>query len=170
LPPNAGGYPPPKPKKKGGCGGCLITVLVVLLVLGLLGVGGYWAFSSGVISQGQLLALVGRAPGEISVINFGEKTLSARLTRLDASESSDIYDETIQLEPLDMDGFSMDQGRYRLVLTFASAPPVTCTLRIDSDDFYQVSATANVIFISNDKKPARTGSDLRMPGSPLCQQ
>jgi hypothetical protein len=74
------------------------------------------------------------------------------------------------LEPLDMDGFSVAPGRYLLELSFSGGQLLKCTLRAASGEFFQFSATANATLVSSDQNPARTGSELRVPGSPLCQK
>lgn len=163
-------FPDPK-KKQGGCGGCLWAGLIGAVLLIAVGVGGYLALNSGVLTQYQLLAWVGRAPAEINIINLGEKPLSARLIGLDESETANSLDDPdLSLEPLDMDGYSILPGRYRLELTFSGSLPVSCTLRASSGDFYQFSATAAAIFVSSTQNPARSASDLRVPVSPLCQK
>lgn len=163
-------FPDPK-KKQGGCGGCLWVGVIGVVLLIAVGVGGYLALSSGVLTQHQLLAWAGRAPAEINLINLGEKPLSARLIGLDEDQAGGSFDDPdLSLEPLEMDGYSILPGRYRLELTFSGSQPVSCTLRADSGDFYQFSATAAAIFVSSTQNPARSASDLRVPGSPLCQK
>ena len=103
--------------------------------------------------------------------NLGDEQLTVTLTQLDASDSSlATLDNERQLEPMDIDGFTMNPGRYRLDFTFPSGDPAACTLRIAGGDYYQFVATSKGIVVAKDKNPASSGKDPRITYSPLCQQ
>jgi len=168
-------YPAPVEKKRNGCLTCLIIFLIVSLVgcvvLAGAGVAGYFLIKNNTINTRQILALVGKAPGEVNFVNLGDEQLTVTLTPLDANTSSlATLDNERQLQPMDIDGFAMNPGRYRLDFSFPSGEPATCTLRIASNDYYQFVATGQGIVVAKDKNPAGNKEDPRINHSPLCQQ
>jgi hypothetical protein len=167
--------PGPAPQKRSGCLTCLLIILVIGLVGCVMlvgaGVGGYFLVKNNTITERQVLSWVGKAPGEANIVNLGDETLSVTLTPLDSgSESAMLLNNALQLEPLDIDGFAMNPGRYRLEFTFPSGEPESCTLKISSGDYYQFVATGQGVVVANEKRPVQSGADVRVTTSPLCQQ
>jgi hypothetical protein len=167
--------PAPAPQKRSGCLTCLLITLVVGLVgcvvLVGAGVGGYFLFKNNTITERQVLSWVGKAPGEANIVNLGDEALNVTLTPLDSgSESAMLLNNQLQLEPLDIDGFAMNPGRYQLDFTFPSGEPESCILKISSGDYYQFVATGQGVVVANEKNPVQSGADVRVTTSALCQQ
>jgi len=187
APPPAQPYPPPvgrrplrrparRPARRSGGGRRFWLTCVILLGLsccGLLalGGGGYYLWNSGAIGQRQVLELLGRGPGETNVVNLGETPLSVKIERLDAGDTATALLETaLNLQPMDIDSFVVEPGRYRLDFQFSGGQPESCTLRIVSGDFYQFAALAEGIVITNQRQPASSTTEMRIANSPLCKQ
>jgi hypothetical protein len=177
-PPNYYYYPPgyyaPPPKKSSGCLTCLLIALIVgfvgCVLLVAVGIGGYFLWKNNTISEKQILKLVGKAPGEVNIINLADENLQVVLTPLDTSESSGfLMNNELQLEPLDIDGFAVNPGRVQLDFSTTSSGVQSCTLRVNSGDYYQFVATTQGIVVTNEKYPVQSGADLRIATSPLCQ-
>jgi hypothetical protein len=168
-------YPAPAEKKNNTCLTCLLIFLVVCVVgcvvLAGAGVAGYFMIKNSTINTRQILALVGKAPGEVNFVNLGDEQLTVTLTPLDDSNNGlATLDNERQLEPMDIDGFTMNPGRYRLDFSFPSGEPAACSLLIAGNDYYQFIATDEGIVVAKDKNSAGSSQDPRIGNSPLCQQ
>jgi len=188
APPSAQPYPPPVGRRplrrparrpaarRNGSGRrfwltCLILLCLSCCGLLALGGGGYYLWSSGVIGQRQVLELLGRGFGETSVVNLGETPLSVKIERLDAGDTAaPLLETSLNLQPMDVDGFVVEPGRYRLDFQFSGGQPESCTLRIASGDFYQFAALAEGIVVANQRQPASSTTEMRIANSPLCKQ
>lgn len=163
---------PPAKKKRGGCLSCLLTFVIGLLVLVALVVGVYLLFKSGVITERQVLALMGKTPGEVSIYNLTDGQLSVTLDSLDQSSTSNTtftVNNNLTLQPMDIDGFTMDPGRY--TLSFSSSPGSSaCTLKIAGGDFVRFAVSPSGAIVTSDAHPSKTDADLRLETSPLCHQ
>jgi hypothetical protein len=135
-------YYAPPPKKRSGCVTCLLIALIVGAIgcvasVVAAGVSGYFLLKNNTISEKQILGLVGKAPGEVNIINLGDENLNVVLTPLDTGDSGGmLFNNELALEPLDIDGFAMNPGRVRLEFSFPNSEPQGCTLRINSVVFH----------------------------------
>jgi hypothetical protein len=170
------GYPPPyqqpPQKKRSGCLTCLIVAVLGVVVLAVLGVGGYLLYKNGTISEKQLLALVGKTPSEVSIYNLTDEQLSVTLAPLDQSSdqsSTFTLNNSLNMQPMEINGFTMDPGRYALNFATASSNK-TCTLKVAGGDLLRFAAASNGIIVTSKAHPAQTGTDLRIETSPLCNQ
>lgn len=163
------------PKKDSGCLTCFIILLVLSILscccLAALGVGGYFLLQSGAISQRKIMEMAGRAPGEVSILNLSDESLSVRLTTLEVKDDTQKpLLETFSVNTLEMDGTELGPGRFRVDFTPRTAKPASCTLRLESGEVYQFTATTKGFLVTNEKRPAKSGSDLKVETSPLCKQ
>ena len=168
--------PPPAPAKSGGgcgCGrmlGCGCLLLVLLLVV--CGVGGYWGYSSGLLTTATVLNLAGLGPARIEVDNFRDDGINVSFSQLDASKDSTPIEGALQLNAFDVKTFhTPNAAKFRIdfVASTSRTNLGTCTLSVKSGDQFQFVALPDKIVISRVNNPPKTGTDLIMQTSTLCR-
>lgn len=160
---------PPPAKKRSCCLSCLLSAVIGVLALVVLGMGVYLLFKNGVVTERQVLALVGKVPGEVNIINLLDEPLDVTLNPLDSSQSNTFtVGNGLNLQPMDVDGFTMDAGGYELSFSSSSTPTSVCTLKIASNDYLRFAVSGSGIIVTSDAHPSKTDADLRIETSPLC--
>jgi hypothetical protein len=166
-------YPPPPQPQKSGCSftNCLLVVLLVLIVscccIVLVGGGGYYLYTSGKVTQNDILRLVGLANGSVEVLNLSDNTLNAALEELEPKPDQTPVQKNISLAPYEMDTLVSKPGKYRLTIEFASNRE-ECTLQITSGDQYNIVGMLEGVVISRKGFSAASSGDLDLKTSPLC--
>jgi hypothetical protein len=163
------GPPNPVPRQRGGCGcGSCLLILILLLLLG--GGGGYLLYTNGVITQYQIMQAIGLGTGEMNVTNLSDESVTVTLMMLDAESQETGLNREATLKPMEIRDFTAIQpGLYKISVPRPQGPGGgTCTVKIDSGDFYRIVLVRTSTLIARDKQPARTSTDLNFPDSPLC--
>ena len=166
--------PPPEPeaapprRRRRGCRGCLLLALVLFLVVAALAAGGYYGVQSGRLSAMGLQAQL-QGEGEITITNSADAALDVELESLGEGGG---YGRQ-ELAPLDIGGYGgLPPGRYRLTLeSEGGAPPdLTCTLRLDRGDRYDLVAVPRGIVITREGQTPPSADEFDAATSSLCNQ
>jgi|SRR5579859_790890 len=177
-PPQYAPPPAPPPKKGGsGCvwwllGGCLVLIVGCVVLAG----GGFILYQSGIITQANLLKLVGLAPASVEVDNFRDDAVHVTILQLDVPQNSNgdgspaVFEQ--QLNAFDIGTTSIpSKGRYEV--SFGSGTGGSdlgsCTLNLGSGDSYQFVTLADKIVVNHVSQPAKTGPDFIVATSSLCR-
>ncbi len=145
-----------------------LTVCCVTMV----GAGGYYAFSTGQISQREILNAVGMGTGEISIINIADDTLETELIHLDTESGSPETFNSEDIAPFEISGYGgIQPGLYELHITTPSGIPTggICRMTIASGDAFQFVAVPSGIAVTQKGVDAHSTDDMDMSTSGLCR-
>jgi Double zinc ribbon len=169
----SGGATPPPPARSGGCAGCLFKgCLVVALLVVVLGAGGYWAFTSGAITQAKLLNLAGLGPGYLSISNFRDDSIVVVVRHVETAPDEKPIPDTLKLNAFDIRSYVVNNpGRYRVEFqaTNGGASLGDCTLTVRSGDEYQFVTLPDKIAVNRANNPSKVGTDFVVQTSSLCR-
>ena len=147
------------------------TCLMVCCVTAI-GVGGYYAFSNGLINQREILIAIGMGTGEISIVNIADDSLNTKLVRIDTDSGNPETINSETIAPFEISGYGgIEPGRYELHLTTSSGIPAggICQLQITSGDVFQFVAVPSGIAVSKEGMQAQGADDMDMSTSGLCR-
>jgi hypothetical protein len=149
----------------------LLVILLVLIVscccVVLVGGGGYYLYTSGKVTQNDILRLVGMANGSAEVLNLSESNLNATLDELEPKSEQTPVQKNISLAPYEMDTLVSKPGKYRLSIEY-SGNKEECVLQIASGDQYNLIVLQEGVVISRKGFSAASNDDLDLKTSPLC--
>lgn len=167
--PNTGAIP-----KKGR--GCLRSCLTVFL-LGFLGLvcvvlGGYLAFSRGLISRAQIEGAFTPAPGTVSVVNLSDGSMEVQFYRQDQEsgefENSEYRFDLAPFDSWETSGFRAGRP-YRVAFRFGNGRSESqCTLHMESGDRYTFVALSDEIAVDREDAEVTSAGDLQIDHSPFC--
>lgn len=163
--------PAPAATTRGGCG-CLQGCLLGLVLLALVAGGGYYAYTSGMVTQETFLNLVGMGPATVRISNLRDDALHVSITPLNAPKDSTPTTGALDLGRFDVDTYkAASAGRYRVDFALAKGGAAlgTCTLTVRSGDEYQFVALPAQIAINRAPNPPTAGADLVVASSALCR-
>ena len=166
-----------KPKKKRNS---LVSCLMILGIFACasvclvtaVGAGGYYAISTGRLSQREILNAVGMGAGEINIVNIADDTLETELIHMDTESGSPETVNSENIAPFEISGYGgIQPGLYELHITTPSGAPAggVCRMSIESGDAFQFVAVPSGIAISKEGVDAQSADDMDMATSGLCR-
>ncbi len=155
---------------------CFILLLVftclTVCCLTVVGAGGYYAYSTGILNQREVLNAVGMGTGEISIVNIADDALDTKLLRMDTESGSPETVNNESIAPFDISGYGgIQPGIYELHITTSSGVTAggICRMMIDSGDSFQFVAVPSGIAVSKEGMDVQSAEDLDMSTSGLCR-
>lgn len=149
-----------------------IIACVSVCLLTAVGAGGYYAVSTGRLSQREVLNAVGMGAGEINIVNIADDTLDTELIHLDTESGELATVNSKSIAPFEISGYGgIQPGLYELHITTPSGVPIggVCKMSIASGDSFQFVAVPSGIAISKEGEDAQSADDMDMATSGLCR-
>jgi len=169
IPPPVPGSGRAKPRKGflilGGCAG-----VIMLCLIGA--VGFYFAFRSGVITQKQLLNLIGLGPGTITVMNFRDDAIQAVIKPIKPSEEREPVGKAYNLDAYEIITQETNEaGKYRvdIRITKTGEAQGSCALNVRGGDEYRFVSLPNGILVTRKNSPSSDPKDLFPETSAFCR-
>jgi hypothetical protein len=136
------------------------------------GLGGYYAFSQGLLSQREVLNAVGLGKGEITIINISDDSINTELFLLESESGGVESVNNERIAPFEISGFGgIQPGMYNLQIESPSGLPIggICSLTIASGDSFQFVVVPSGIAVSQEGVEAQSADDIDMSTSELCR-
>jgi len=135
-------------------------------------VGFYFAFRSGVITQKQLLNLVGLGPGTITFMNLRDDAIHAVVKPIKPSEERELVGKAYDLDAYEIISLQIDgPGKYRVDIRSRKTGEAqgSCALNVRGGDVYRFVSLPNGILITRKNSPSKDPKDLIPETSAFCR-
>ena len=153
--------------------GLLIALLILVFVLGGAGALAVAGLRSGVITERQILTLIGRGPAEIQLSNLRDDEVTFGIAQLDVQADRSPIERSVRLRSFELATFEASEpGRYDVTVSLSRGGTSLgrCTLRVGSGDHFDlVPMPDGKIIVSRAGQRPNTPSDVVVATSPLCR-
>ncbi|RPI25241.1 MAG: hypothetical protein EHM70_20335 [Chloroflexota bacterium] len=169
-------YPAQAYAPRSGGSGCLKWLacgcVMMFLAVAVVGAGGYFAYTSGILTLDNLMELAGMGPAYIEIDNFRDEPITVSIVQLDVAEDDYPITAFYELNSFDIKVSTIGEaGRYQVDFGFSGggADLGTCILTLSGGDQIQFVPLPDQIVVNDVKDPVSTGSDLVVSTSSLCR-
>lgn len=155
---------------------CLIVglgfVAACLCAVVILGGGGYYLYSTGKLSLGDVLGFVGMGPGEVHVSNLSDGILYVEMTYIDEETGEKRTAEELEMAPFDIRILTdLTPREYQITISseFEMPPGGSCRLYLGGGDTVSLVAVPEGVIVYREGDSVSTGEEINLLTSLVCQ-
>ncbi|MBN2043735.1 MAG: hypothetical protein JW757_01845 [Anaerolineales bacterium] len=155
---------------------CLIIGLVIVILclcsVVVLGAGGYYLYTTGKLTYGEVLNWFNLGPAEIQISNFSDDILFAELTYTNQETGETNHWGSKEMGSYDISSFrGLSAGNYQLTLSTPTGLPQggTCYLTVKGGDLIHFMAVPEGVGVILTGAKVSRPEEINLLTSPLCQ-